>query len=216
LNHYKKTAKDYDVCHTSGFYSYLNDFEAGCIDSLGIEKAAVVEVGCGTGLVMQQIKARGHFVIGVDPCFEMAKYAADRGFSVFISDAENLPAIPGVWDVVCCFKTFPHLEDSENALLEFSRVAKQFVVVEFYNRNSLMFLWRRLFPKPVQTTYYSFKEFERLLPFDLQVERVEGCMVFFPSNVFWRKWLGWIEKICPRWLKNSFGSHIVVTCKKVL
>lgn len=216
FEHYKKAAKDYDACHTGGFYSFVNDFEADCITALGLKDARLVELGCGTGIMLDKIRILGHRVVGVDSCFEMAAIAADKRFSIIIEDVCNIPFLPNTFDVAYCFKTFPHIEDGEKALLEFARVASRFVVVEFYNRKSLMFLWRKLFPKPVPTKYYSIKEFRQLLPFDLQIVSVDGAMVFCPSNIFWNRGFAWLERHCPKLIRSWFGSHVVVTCKRVL
>ena len=213
-NHYRKIALGYDKSHTDVFFSAINDFEVGCVARLVDGGASIVEVGCGTGLILERLRALGYYPSGVEPCVKMAVLAMMKGFSVRIDSAESLACGLESFDVVCCFKAFPHFDDAERALLEFAYVAEKFVVVEFYNRHSLMFLWRKLFPKPVKTEYYSLGEFKRLFPHNLNIIRVDGKMVFTPSNVFSNPVTRLLERACPGWIKKRFGSHVVVTCEK--
>ena len=102
------------------------------VEDLGLKPGtAVVEPGCGTGLVsallLKQIGAGG-ILYAVDNSLEMLRQARAKMWPenvvFFQAYAEQLPLGAGSADVVVCFRAFPHFNDRSAALVQFSRVLR--------------------------------------------------------------------------------------------
>ena len=102
------------------------------VKSLGLKPGdTVVEPGCGTGVIsrfiLEQIGESGR-LYGLDISQEMLDQARAKGFAANASfhhaDAAGMPLPDGCADAVVCFRVFPHLDDRQGALGEFSRVLK--------------------------------------------------------------------------------------------
>ena len=91
---------------------------------------AVVDVGCGTGLLLAQLRARlGAQVrlLGIDPAPGMVAQAARRAqgrFDVAVGAAEALPIPDGSVDVAVACLSFDHWADQEAGLKECARVLR--------------------------------------------------------------------------------------------
>src|SRR5258708_23640313 len=62
----------------------------------------VVDVGTGTGIVAEALRARGCEVLGVEPDALMAAYARGKGLDVEVATFEDWPARGRVFDLVTC------------------------------------------------------------------------------------------------------------------
>lgn len=83
-----------------------------------------LDVGCGTGNVMNQAQGSFSWVMGIDISLEMLSVAYSRGLPVLLGDAEKMPLKPGSVDAISCFSTLHHLFDHKPAIREFARVLK--------------------------------------------------------------------------------------------
>jgi ubiquinone/menaquinone biosynthesis C-methylase UbiE len=91
--------------------------------------AALLDVGCGTGLLAQRLRRRRPelHLIGVDVCEDMLdrarhKFAGDCRAEFISATAEALPFADESCDVVACTSAFHLVRDQETALAEFHRV----------------------------------------------------------------------------------------------
>lgn len=92
---------------------------------------ALLDVGCGPGLFLEEAACRGHEVHGVDISKRMVKVANAR-LGELVSgrppcqqgDIECLPFASGSMDVILCLGVLPYLRDDRLALAEISRVLK--------------------------------------------------------------------------------------------
>jgi ubiquinone/menaquinone biosynthesis C-methylase UbiE len=127
----------------------------GLVDDLEVEFATrfaaggdVLEVGCGTGLILERLQRVAKSAQGIDLSPGMLAKAERRGLQVRQGSVLSLPYADGSFDVCCAFKVLAHVEPIERALAEMARVTRPegVVVAEFYNPMSLRGLVKRFGP----------------------------------------------------------------------
>jgi 2-polyprenyl-6-hydroxyphenyl methylase/3-demethylubiquinone-9 3-methyltransferase len=107
---------------------YFRDVLAG--QGIDVAGKLVVDVGCGGGLLAEEIARLGVDVIGVDPSpnsIETARrHAASGGLSIDyrIGRGEELPVADSVADIVCCVDVLEHVTDLDSVIAETARVLK--------------------------------------------------------------------------------------------
>lgn len=120
-------ANTYDVDkngkHARGQYKYvLNELQ-----QLDFQK--ILDVGCGTGEILKNIKERYSFVqlYGLDISEEMLKQANDKlkgTATLILGDAENITLETNSFDLLLCTDSFHHYPNPQQAISEFYRVLK--------------------------------------------------------------------------------------------
>ena len=128
-----------------GYHAMLDDLELGIVRGLAGGRE-VLEVGCGTGLIMRGLDGRAKRLVGVDISPGMLAEARRRGFEVLEGRAEKLPFADESFDLAYSFKVLAHVPEIELALREMARVLRPggHLVAEFYNALSLRRLAKRL------------------------------------------------------------------------
>jgi ubiquinone/menaquinone biosynthesis C-methylase UbiE len=130
-----------------GYHDLIDDLE---IDFLAryARGGDVLEVGCGTGLLLERMLGFARSARGVDLSPGMLAHARERGLEVNEASATSLPFPDDSFDAACSFKVLAHVRDVRVALSEMLRVVRPggHVVAEFYNRRSLRTLLKRLGP----------------------------------------------------------------------
>lgn len=85
----------------------------------------VIDVGCGTGAVLNRLRSGGHApVLGTDLSPIAAREAHGRGLSVARSVAEQLPFPAACAAAVVSLDVIEHLDDDVAALREYHRVIR--------------------------------------------------------------------------------------------
>jgi ubiquinone/menaquinone biosynthesis C-methylase UbiE len=85
----------------------------------------VLDIGCGTGALLDQLRARSEELWGLDISHEALKYCALRGHENLIrADATNTPFPSAYFDVITSIGLIEHLDDDESFLLEIKRLLK--------------------------------------------------------------------------------------------
>jgi 2-polyprenyl-6-hydroxyphenyl methylase/3-demethylubiquinone-9 3-methyltransferase len=100
--------------------------------ALGIDPRAksVLDVGCGGGLLAEELARLGSRVTGVDPSaasLAVARdHSADAGLDVTYlrGSGEALPLPDASFDIACCCDVLEHVRDLEQVISETSRVLK--------------------------------------------------------------------------------------------
>jgi ubiquinone/menaquinone biosynthesis C-methylase UbiE len=130
-----------------GYHDMLDDLEIAFVERFGRGRA-VLEVGCGTGLLLRRIERFARSAEGVDLSPGMLAVARTRGLSVAVGSATNLPFPDASFDVACSFKVLAHVRDIRTALAEMARVVRPsgHILAEFYNPWSFRGLSKRLGP----------------------------------------------------------------------
>lgn len=84
----------------------------------------ILDVGCGTGAVMERLQARS-WTVGVDFSRDALAYSSERGLrNLSLGDAQKLPFRDAVFDTVVSLDTVEHVPDDGLALAEIYRVLR--------------------------------------------------------------------------------------------
>lgn len=131
-----------------GYHDLLDELEAEFVQRFGAGRD-ILEVGCGTGLVLQRLRQFARTARGVDLSPGMLQKARARGLDVVEGSATALPFEDASFDVACSFKVLAHIPEIEKALSEMARVTRPggHVVAEFYNPYSFRGLVKRYGPR---------------------------------------------------------------------
>lgn len=130
-----------------GYHDLLDDLEVEYVERFGRARD-VLEVGCGTGLLLRRIAGFARSARGVDLSPGMLQRARARGLDVLQASATDLPFPDASFDVACSFKVLAHVRDVHRALAEMARVVRPggYVLAELYNPLSFRGLAKRLGP----------------------------------------------------------------------
>lgn len=110
------------------------------------EKATVLDIGCGAGLLANPLAKAGHEVTGVDisvPSLRIARKNDETKQVVYLeANAYSLPFPDDSFNVVCAMDVLEHVEEPKRLIAEASRVLKKGGLFFFhtFNRN----LWSYL------------------------------------------------------------------------
>lgn len=130
-----------------GYHELLDELETEFVRRFA-ENRSVLEVGCGTGLLLRRIAGFASATQGVDLSPGMLEKARERGLSVVEGSATELPFPDASFDATCSFKVLAHVPQIREALREMARVTRPggHVIAEFYNPFSLRGLVKRFGP----------------------------------------------------------------------
>jgi ubiquinone/menaquinone biosynthesis C-methylase UbiE len=114
---------------------------------VGDRPARILDVGCGTGVFTERLRAALHHVevYGVDLVAEMlqkgkARWRSQREHVLPVQgDSERMPFPSGCFDIVTCSNSFHHYPRQDRAVMEMKRVLKpggRLMIVDGY-RDSL-------------------------------------------------------------------------------
>jgi ubiquinone/menaquinone biosynthesis C-methylase UbiE len=171
-----------------GYHELLDHLESDYVRRFG-EGKKVLEVGCGTGLVLQRIAEFAAEAQGIDLSPGMLERAKARGLSVREGSATALPYPEASFDVTCSFKVLAHIPDIETALSEMARVTRPggYILAEFYNPWSFRGLLRKLGPArivgqkhneaDVFTRFDSPSDIRKLTPAGTQLKEARGVRI---------------------------------------
>ena len=175
-----------------GYHQLLDDLEMRVVAPMAAG-ARVLEIGCGTGLILSRLAPHARLACGIDLSPGMLRGARDRGLPVVLSSATHLPFASNSFDLVCSFKVLAHVPDIRAALAEITRVTRPGgrMALEFYNPWSLRYLAKRIAgPQPISdgrteadvyTRWDSPRAIAGLLPADAELEGVRGVRVLTPA-----------------------------------
>ncbi|MBM4358261.1 MAG: methyltransferase domain-containing protein [Deltaproteobacteria bacterium] len=175
-----------------GYHDLIDDLEVDFLKRFA-EGRDVLEVGCGTGLLLERIASFARRAEGIDLSPGMLEQARSRGLEVHEASATALPYPDHTFDVTCSFKVLAHISDIRRALYEMTRVTRSggVVVAEFYNPRSLRALAKRLGPAgkisdktteaAVYTRFDSPDEAPRLLPPGTRLIDRRGVRIVTPT-----------------------------------
>jgi ubiquinone/menaquinone biosynthesis C-methylase UbiE len=213
-----------------GYHELVDELESAFVERFAAGRD-LLEVGCGTGLLLQRFAAFTKSAKGVDLSPGMLERARARGLDVVEGSATALPFPAASFDVVCSFKVLAHVPDIETALAEMVRVARPggYVLAEFYNPFSLRGLVKRFGPagriaagtheKHVYTRFDSPLKVRSLLPPNCDIVAARGVRIATPTahvmkSALGREFFQRAERLLCDSPLRVFGGFYVVAAKK--
>lgn len=213
------------------YHRMLDDLEVELVERYATGKV-VLEVGCGTGLILQRTARFARQAIGMDLSGAMLARARQRGLAVAQASATALPFATASVDVAYSFKVLAHIPDIQGALREMARVVRPggWVLAEFYNARSLRRLVKALKPptavsetshdEHVFTRYDDAAAIRGYLPAELDWIATRGIRVITPvAKVLEVPVLGaavrWAEhRLADLPGARSAGGFLVACCRR--
>ena len=213
------------------YHRMLDDLEVGLVERYARGKD-VLEVGCGTGLILGRVAQFARRASGIDLSGGMLAKAATRGLHVAQASATELPIASASVDVAYSFKVLAHIPDITGALREMSRVVRPggWVLAEFYNARSIRRLVKAVKPptavsetthdEHVYTRYDDARAIRSYLPHDLEWVATRGIRVITPvAKVLEVPLLGaavrWAEhRLADLPGARDVGGFLVACCRK--
>ena len=118
-------------------YDYDNDYVLGTVSQsksvnllstrLKNKTAKIIDVGCGTGLVGEKLKAKDFIYFdGIDISKDMLSIAKSRGYrNLFLGSLnKQLPVLDDAYDAAMCIGVFTHGHVSSDRFNELCRIVK--------------------------------------------------------------------------------------------
>lgn len=116
----KRYAADYSLI-------YQRHWNARIADLADLQPGAIVlDLGCGTGILLPEIVSRGCRAIGLDLSFDMLTAGRNRAAKAdwVCADGGNIPLADGSLDAILCRGSIHHLPDIGRAFREMARVLR--------------------------------------------------------------------------------------------
>ncbi|HEY4243169.1 MAG TPA: class I SAM-dependent methyltransferase [Kofleriaceae bacterium] len=213
------------------YHRMLDDLEVELVERYARGKD-VLEVGCGTGLILGRTAAFAKSAVGIDLSAGMLAQASARGLSVAQASATALPIATASVDVAYSFKVLAHIPDIAGAMREMARVVRPggWVLAEFYNARSIRRLIKAL-KKPtavsdtahdehVFTRYDDARAIRSYLPPELEWVTSRGIRVVTPAAKILElpavgKALVWAEhRLADLPIARERGGFLVACCRR--
>ena len=213
------------------YHRMLDDLEVELVERYARGKDAL-EVGCGTGLILDRVRRFARHAHGIDLSRGMLARAAARGLPVAQASATALPLASASVDVAFSFKVLAHIPDIGGALAEMARVVRPggWVLAEFYNARSLRRLVKAVKPpsaisetahdEHVFTRYDDAAAIRSYLPPELEWVATRGIRVITPvARVLEVPVLGaavrWAEhRLADLPGARDLGGFLVAVCRR--
>ncbi len=230
-SYYDDFAAWYERERHGGYHALIDELQTDIVKTHCVGKD-VLELGCGTGMILKEVAPIAQSAKGIDISPGMLEQAKARGLDVMVGSATELPYEDASFDVVYSFKVLAHIEDIRQVMNEVARVLKPggMAALEFYNPKSIRGLIKKLKSptavsevtndEEVYTRYDTLADVKSYLPDTLKVSQIHGVRVFTPAAFFHKlpvvksifKSLEWYARDSKFWSK--FGGFMVVHVEK--
>jgi len=213
------------------YHRMLDDLEVEIVERYARGKD-VLEVGCGTGLILHRVEEFARRGVGIDLSGGMLEKAVGRGLAVAQASATELPIATASVDVAYSFKVLAHIPDIQGALREMARVVRPggHVIAEFYNARSVRRLVKALKPptkvshtthdEHVYTRYDDAEAIRSYLPPELEWVATRGIRVITPVAAVLRvpivgAAVRWAEhRLADAPVARDHGGFLVAICQR--
>jgi ubiquinone/menaquinone biosynthesis C-methylase UbiE len=230
-DYYDEFSTSYERERGRGYHQLIDDLEVELVERYG-RGAAVLEAGCGTGLILERVAGFAEEAWGFDLSSGMLGKARERGLRVVQGSLTDIPFPDARFDVVYSFKVLAHVERIRDALAEMARVLRPggYLLAEFYNPLSLRGLIKALKPPTaitdrahdhaVFTRYDGLAAVKSYLPHGCHVVTMRGVRVVTPAAAVYNlpgvgRVLGQLERrLADAPLFRRLGGFLIVVAQK--
>ncbi len=229
-NYYDQFSIYYDKKRDNPYHKFIDE-ETIDIASKYIYGNDVLEVGCGTGRLLEKMKDKSVKSVGMDLSFGMLGISSRKGLLVTQGSSTALPFRMNTFGVVASFKVLPHVPEIKKTIEEMAKVVKKegYLLLEFYNPYSLRGIIKSLKPKTkisnkltdadVYVRYDSIKTINTYLPENLKIIEIRGTRIVLLSAYFMRiplisPLLKLIDKFLSRTIIRYVAGFIIVIAQK--
>ena len=228
--YYDDFSQSYERERGHGYHQMIDDLELQ-VAAPYARGARVLELGCGTGLILARVAEIADQVVGIDLSEGMAQQARERGLDVHIGSVCDLPFDDDEFDLTYSFKVLAHIPDIDAALREAARVTRPggHLLLEFYNPWSLRYLAKKVAgPQPIGddrteadifTRWDSPRAIPKLLPPNVELVDYRGVRVLTPFAAVHRipwmaRGLSPAERLAGRSLLRYFGGFLIAVLRR--
>jgi len=88
----------------------------------------VLELGCGTGNLLEFLRDNGYIVVGLDISMYAVRKCREKGLIAIVASAEKPPFRDKAFDIVCSQHLLEHCHDDRTALYHSIRMARRGVI----------------------------------------------------------------------------------------
>lgn len=192
--YYDEFSASYENERHHGYHVFIDELETALVKRYLKPDLRILELGCGTGLLMKRLLATTNHAVGVDLSRGMLRKAHARNLQVLQATATEIPFLSASFDIVYSFKVLAHVENIRGALQECARVLKPggLLIAEFYNPLSLRGLikkWKKPTAISHQTTdesvftrYDTLTQIRSYLPASLKLQTYRGIRIWTPAS----------------------------------
>lgn len=228
-SYYDEFSDWYERERHHGYHALVDDLEYDLVADLA-KGRDVLDVGCGTGLILRRVASDARLAVGVDLSPGMLSHAVRRGLPVARASVTHLPFADETFDLVYSFKVLSHVQDVARTLRELSRVTRPGgdLLLEYYNARSLRYWAKRAWSgriskqtdeSAVYTRFDTIDSLAQQLPPELTLSRVSGVRVFTPHSIVHRipairrvfRWAEWRARDSRL---GRFGGFLVLHLRK--
>ncbi len=229
-DYYDDFSRSYDDRRASAYHRMIDDLETQ-VAAAYARDGDVLELGCGTGLILERMAPIARKAVGIDFSEGMLRRARSRGLDVRLGDISDLPFEDASFDLTYAFKVLPHVRDTDRAIREAVRVTRVggHVLLELYNPWSLRYLAKKVAgPQPIGdhrtetdifTRWDSPLEARRLVPPQAELVGVHGVRVLTPFAALHRMrvlgpGLRRAEALASRSALRYFGGFLLLVLRR--
>lgn len=229
-SYYDDFSESYDQGRRSAYHKLIDELELDVAVPYA-RGARVLELGCGTGLILERVAELAKEAVGVDFSEGMARQARARGLDVRMADVCDLPFEDDRFDLTYAFKVLAHVPDITGAIREAVRVTRPggHLLLELYNPWSLRYLAKRIAgPQPigdrrteadVYTRWDSPWSIRKELPPNVDVLDFRGIRIVTPFAAVHKvsqvaRSLNRLERMAGRTPLRYFGGFVIAILRK--
>ena len=193
-SHFDEIAAVYDESLPPHVVEHYLRKRTAFVAALCPARAAVLDVGCGTGALAGRLASAGYEVTGVDPSEGMLDVMRKRSpeARAVLASGTDIPFEDGAFDLVLSVATFHHIAEAgavQQTLAEMTRVARPGGHVLVWDHNPANPYWSNLMARVPQDTGE-----ERLIP---AAELLDGLRAAGAEVVSVQQ-LGFVPDFTPR------------------
>ncbi len=154
----------------------------------------LLDIGCGTGVFLELFWESGFDVYGIDASAKMLSRAREKmghRADLHLGKAQHLPFDDNEFDFSAIITVLEFCDDPQEVIKEAARITKKGIVLCFFNRYSLYFLSKKVFPSGrtgimARARWFSYREVLKMVNETLGPKSIYSLSVLTGSRFMWK------------------------------